>query len=120
MPTAPVAPAAAIPAWFDGADDITDIKAVLVSMKRMDAKAWNIHCNDGHQRQYRVMPFLNGDIPAQAPHNLPELQNVDVIRGLNGQQTASYMNGYGLGNVHLLIADQKRLIGQEIGCPVII
>lgn len=49
---------AAIPAWFDGAvnqaingpineihdnlhrieDDITDIKAVLVSMKRMDAK----------------------------------------------------------------------------------
>ncbi|KAH9999082.1 hypothetical protein BJV77DRAFT_1064558 [Russula vinacea] len=122
---------AAAPAWFAGAvlqvingpneicDSIAEIRASLISMKRMDAKAWNIHCDDGHQRPYCVMPFLNGGIPTQPPHNLPELRNVDAIRGLDGPQSASYMNGYGLGYIHLIV-ERKRRIGQEIGCPVII
>ncbi|KAH9999486.1 hypothetical protein BJV77DRAFT_977494 [Russula vinacea] len=120
---------AATPAWFVGAveqafngplneirDILHHIEATLLSMKRMDVKMWNLQSHTGHEQSYHVMPFLNGDIPTQPPHNLPELWNVDVIRSLTGPQATSYLHGYG-SNAHT-IAEQKQLIGLEVGCPV--
>ena len=71
-----------------------------------------------HKR--RQVPFvffsveLNTDL---LQHNLPELRNINAIQHLDPQEATAYLTGYGVGYVHY-IAEQKRRIGPEIGCPV--
>ncbi|KAI0001874.1 hypothetical protein BJV77DRAFT_970057 [Russula vinacea] len=101
---------AAAPAWFEpafalataGINDRLDIMTNRLNV--IGDTIYNSLRHDGTWRAYEVVPFLNGDLPTQAPH-------------LDPQEATAYLTGYGVGYVHY-IAEQKRRIGLEIGCPV--
>ena len=94
-------------------------------------KSYNLSCGDGRARPFKVVPFLNGDLPTDAPvchfvvvlylsefccqHNLPALRNEGDIDHLLNQEASDYQTGY-QGQVAHLVADRKRQICLEIGC----
>jgi len=104
--------AEAVPAWFEPAVRKV-LNDVLTPVKRTAARSYNLQCRDGIARPFEIVPFLDGRLPTDQPHNLPALRNAEAIQGLSAQEVNTYMTGYGLD---LTIQEPKRAIGREIGC----
>ncbi len=97
----------------------------------MSKQSYNLTCGDGRARTFKVVPFVNGELPTAPPvcrflvvlcssefccqHNLPALHNEGDIDALLDQEASDYLIGYRAHVAHL-VADRKRQIYLEIGC----
>jgi len=104
----------AAPAWFQPA-----VAQALAPIQITLAQMWNFQLLDGSYTPFKIVPFSNGSMPTQPPHNLPPLNNVAAIRALTAAQTHAYCAGYDLGNIGQAQA-RRAAIGRAVGCTVAI
>ncbi|KAF8495738.1 hypothetical protein F5888DRAFT_1709685 [Russula emetica] len=104
----------AAPAWFQPA-----MTAILAPIRMTLAQTRNHELHDGTFTPFTIVPFNDGSMPTEAPHNLPPLVNVAAIRALTAPQTTAYTAGYGLGNIRAAPA-RRVAIGRAVGCSVAI
>ncbi|KAK9244404.1 hypothetical protein V1506DRAFT_321836 [Lipomyces tetrasporus] len=50
---------------------------------------------DGVHKPFYIIPFRDGSLPTQPPHNLPPLFNLEIIEHLDGDLLREYCTGYG-------------------------
>ena len=98
----------------------------------MSKLTYNLLCGDRRSCPFKVVPFINGELPTDQPvcpvplfcthltilchqHNLPALLNVGAINALTGQQANDYLVGYNLPVPHTIV-QRKKAIYVEIGC----
>lgn len=102
------------PPWF--APALAAAFAVgLAPLTRVSHKTHNLACGDGRTRRFLEVPFVDGTLPTEDPHNLPALLNVDDVNALTGPEVTSYLQGYNLP-FQQLMNNRKRAIRSEIGC----
>ncbi|KAF8590150.1 hypothetical protein K439DRAFT_1404044 [Ramaria rubella] len=82
---------------------------------RLSAQSWNLQCESGVGRSFKVVSFPDGSSPTDIQHKLPALLNAQDIAGLTAQQCTKYLDGYNL-QIPADIAERKRAIALEIGC----
>jgi len=111
---------AAGPPWFQQAiaqinARFDRVDANLRSIQVISALSYNKQCHDGRHTPFVEVPFRNGDMPTELPHDLPILENFDDVENLTAVQSARYWHGYCGGN---LPGEQLRLarIRKAIGC----
>ncbi|KAF8222386.1 hypothetical protein L208DRAFT_1446391 [Tricholoma matsutake] len=103
---------AAAPAWFQPA-----MTAIMAPFQVMLAQTQNHLRHDGSFTPFTIVPFNDGSMPTQAPHNLPPLVTAAAIRALTVAQSTAYAVGYALENVGA--APLRRIvIGRAVGCTV--
>ncbi|KAN0109213.1 hypothetical protein V8E52_009541 [Russula decolorans] len=105
---------AAAPAWFQPA-----MTLALAPIQIKLAQTRNYQLYDGGFTPFMIVPFNDGSMPTQDPHNLPPLINVAAIRVLTSPQTIAYAAGYGLV-ITGTAATRQAAIGRAIGCTVAI
>jgi len=89
----------------------------LTPIKQSLSKSINIHCNDGRDQPFEIVPFNDGTLPNAPPNELPALLNAAAICELTPQEATRYANGYGLGVINPA-ARRRKAIGKFIGCTV--
>ncbi|KAK9494055.1 hypothetical protein V1508DRAFT_396471 [Lipomyces doorenjongii] len=69
---------------------------------------------DGDQIPFVLVPFNNGSMPTEYPHNLPPLYRLMDIESLNAEHLRAYCTGYGanMGNAAQMKARIRRAIGK--------
>ncbi|KAK9427654.1 hypothetical protein V1505DRAFT_317250 [Lipomyces doorenjongii] len=69
---------------------------------------------DGDQIPFALVPFNDGSMPTEYPHNLPPLYRLMDIEGLNAEHLRAYCTGYGanMGNAAQMKARIRRAIGK--------
>lgn len=102
----------AVPAWFEPA-----MTTLLAPIRITLAQTRNFHFLDGSIIPFMIVPFNDGSMPTEAPHNLLPLVNVAAVRALTEAQTTAYAVGYALGNVGPAPAG-RAAIGRAVGCTV--
>ncbi|KAF8578352.1 hypothetical protein K439DRAFT_1663766 [Ramaria rubella] len=85
----------------------------------LTAQLWNIQCESGIARPFKVISFPDGSLPTDVQHKLPALLKAQDVERLTAQQCTKYLNGYGLP-VHVDVTDWKRAIALEIGCTQLV
>jgi len=108
------------PPWFQQAiadinQRLDHIDNRLQTVQKIAALSFNTQHQDGRFIDFVEVPFLNGDLPSQAPHFLPELRNFDSITNLSVLESARYWNHYYHGNLPAL-PDRLIMIRRAIGC----
>ncbi|KAJ7056960.1 hypothetical protein C8F01DRAFT_1152867 [Mycena amicta] len=78
------------------------------------AQTLNDRYAPGYVAPFVVLPFLNGDDPTDAPHNLPPMHNAGDIEALTAAAITAYLTGYGLSTQGDPIVRTQRL-EQHIG-----
>jgi hypothetical protein len=97
----------------------------------MSKQAYNLQSGDGLSRVFKIVPFVNGDLPTAPPvcrflvvlcpaafrcqHNLPALHSERDVDALLDQEVTDYLIGYQALVADLPVADRKRQILLEIG-----
>ncbi|RDB15799.1 hypothetical protein Hypma_003643 [Hypsizygus marmoreus] len=102
------------PPWFKPTVHAALTKA-FADFMRCTMTAQNMMSGDGRVRPFRVVPFIDGSLPTDPPHNLPALLNVAVINALTGEEATAYLVGYDLP-VPRTLAARKKAIRIEVGC----
>ncbi|KDQ21178.1 hypothetical protein BOTBODRAFT_168507 [Botryobasidium botryosum FD-172 SS1] len=74
-----------LPAW--AVEISNSIQALLVTCY----KASNAARGPGLPVPYEVVPLSNGDLPTEAPHNLPALTSIILIEGMNEPALDAYI-----------------------------
>ncbi|KAF8800395.1 hypothetical protein BYT27DRAFT_7117675 [Phlegmacium glaucopus] len=106
--------AAAAPAWFHPA-----MTTILAPIRITLAQTRNHQLHDGSFTPFTIVPFNDGTMPTQNPHNLPPLVNAAAIRQLTAGESTLYAVGYELGNIGPAPA-RRVAIGRVVGCTVAI
>ncbi|KAF5381565.1 hypothetical protein D9615_005636 [Tricholomella constricta] len=97
------------PPWFAPA------MASLTRIARNLCITHNCLAGDGRVRRFEVIPFHDGTLPTDPPHNLPPLVNVAAINALTGPQATAYLRGYGRP-IPRSVATRRRAIRDTVGC----
>ncbi|KAJ7227403.1 hypothetical protein GGX14DRAFT_693304 [Mycena pura] len=88
----------AMPAWFQtwNANDFQPLKDTVDAI-RIDLATFRVQVATFRaQVPFEVVPFVSGDDPTDAPHNLPAIQNTTDITLLAPADLTTYLTGYGL------------------------
>jgi len=67
--------AAAVPDWSQSA-----MTTILAPVRITLAQTRNHQLHDGGSTPFTIVPFNDGSMPTETPHNLPPLVNVAAIR----------------------------------------
>ncbi|KAF8807541.1 hypothetical protein BYT27DRAFT_7223358 [Phlegmacium glaucopus] len=102
------------PQWF-GPALAAGLAAGLAPLTRITSMTYNLLSGDGRSRPFQVIPFANGVLPTDPPHNLPALVDIVAIRMLTGPEATAYLVGYNLP-VPNAVRARKVAICHEIGC----
>ncbi|KAF5381721.1 hypothetical protein D9615_005626 [Tricholomella constricta] len=99
------------PPWFAPTEN------AIMGLSRLATITHNLLSGDGHARPFVVVPFPNGAMPTDPPHNLPALVNVAIINALTGPQSTAYLQGYGVP-VPNQVAARRTALRAVVGCTV--
>jgi len=108
------------PPWFQKAiaqinARIDRIENELRRVRAMAAWSFNSQQHDGRFVAFAEVPFPNGQMPTEPPHNLTPLRNLDDITNLTAVESAHYWNHYYHGNLPAL-PHRLTMIRSAIGC----
>ncbi|KAK9357772.1 hypothetical protein V1504DRAFT_442632 [Lipomyces starkeyi] len=77
--------------------DIRRMQEAQTDMSRRLNTVEENRAADGERILFRIVPFNDGSMPTEHPHNLPPLHTLAAIEGLNFDQLREYCAGYEVG-----------------------